>query len=225
MKKILSVLFLVVFSLTGAHAQRTGGYRQLQLDDNAGNIFTLTTLAGSLGVNNPVPNPSSVVDIASTNRGILLPRVAGTGVVSPATGLLLFNTNTNRFVYNFGTSVTPNWQELLTANSGWMTTGNAGLVDGTNNFLGTLNATPIRFVTNGTLNERMRIDAAGNVGIGTPTPQGVLDVVSTTGGFIVPRMTTVQRTALIAVKGMIVYDTTLDQFFRYGGAVPAWASF
>jgi hypothetical protein len=52
----------------------------------------------------------------------------------------------------------------------------------------------------------------GNVGIGTTNPAGALDVVSTTGAFIVPRMTTVQRDALTAVNGMIVYNTTTNQF-------------
>src|SRR3989344_3344609 len=55
----------------------------------------------------------------------------------------------------------------------------------------------------------------GKVGIGTTSPQGVLDVVSTTGAFIVPRMTTVQRDALTAVNGMIVYNTTGNQFNFY----------
>ncbi|UCB53035.1 MAG: hypothetical protein JSV10_02810, partial [Candidatus Zixiibacteriota bacterium] len=61
-------------------------------------------------------------------------------------------------------------------------------------------------------NELMRITNTGNVGIGTASPQGALDVSSTTGALIVPRMTTAQRAALTAVNGMIIYNTDDNQF-------------
>jgi len=60
---------------------------------------------------------------------------------------------------------------------------------------------------------------AVKVGIGTTSPQGALDVVSTTGALIVSRMSTAQRDALTAVNGMIIYNTTTNQFnFRENGA-------
>ena len=55
----------------------------------------------------------------------------------------------------------------------------------------------------------------GSVGIGTSSPQGALDVTSTTGAFIVPRMTTAERSALTGVNGMIVYDSDLRLFYFF----------
>lgn len=46
----------------------------------------------------------------------------------------------------------------------------------------------------------------GRVGIGTTSPEGALEIKSTTAGFIPPRMTTAQRDA-VAAEGSIVYNT------------------
>jgi len=61
---------------------------------------------------------------------------------------------------------------------------------------------------------------AGNVGIGTTSPDAtaILDIVSTTKGFLPPRMTTTQRTAIASpAAGLIVYDTSLNQWMGYNG--------
>jgi hypothetical protein len=62
----------------------------------------------------------------------------------------------------------------------------------------------------------------GNVGIGTASPQGALDVNSTVGALIVPRMTTVQRDALTPLNGMIIYNTTTNLFNFYENG--AWVT-
>lgn len=66
-----------------------------------------------------------------------------------------------------------------------------------------------------TADDQFLIRASGGVGIGTASPQGALDVSSTTGALIVPRMTTDQRDALSAVDGMIIYNTSDSQFNFY----------
>jgi len=63
---------------------------------------------------------------------------------------------------------------------------------------------------------------AVKVGIGTTIPQGALDVTSTTGALIVPRMTSAQRDALTAVNGMIIYNTSTNQFNFYENG--AWVT-
>jgi hypothetical protein len=63
-----------------------------------------------------------------------------------------------------------------------------------------------------------------NVGIGTTSPQGALDVSSTKGGVIVPRISTLERDAptFIAVNGMIIYNTTTNKFNFYENG--AWVT-
>lgn len=84
---------------------------------------------------------------------------------------------------------------------------------------------------NGVINQRsnaitvlgkgwMQINSKG-FGVGLTksdvTPKGILDLESTTGAFIPPRMTTTQRNALPIVEGSIVVDITLDSIFYYLG--------
>ena len=57
------------------------------------------------------------------------------------------------------------------------------------------------------------IENAGNIGIGTGTPaaSAKLEISTTTGALLFPRMTTAQRDALTAVNGMVVYNSSLDK--------------
>jgi hypothetical protein len=56
----------------------------------------------------------------------------------------------------------------------------------------------------------------------TPAAGSMLDVKSTTKGFIVPRMTTAQRTTLggtTPVNGIVVYDTDLKSFWYWENSI------
>lgn len=58
------------------------------------------------------------------------------------------------------------------------------------------------------------------VGIGTssPDPAAILDIVSSTKGILIPRMTTTQRNAIPSpATGLLVYDTLLKGFYGYDG--------
>lgn len=60
----------------------------------------------------------------------------------------------------------------------------------------------------------------GNVGIGTPEPAAALDVTSTTGGFLPPRMTTTQRDNLSnPVAGTTIYNTTTSKLQCFNGTI------
>lgn len=98
-------------------------------------------------------NASAMLDISSTNSGLLVPRMTTaqrTGIAAPATGLLVYDITIGSFWYFDGTV----WRPLLADNTGWQVTGNT--VTAANNILGSLNAQPVRFFTNNV--ERMRIN-------------------------------------------------------------------
>lgn len=71
---------------------------------------------------------------------------------------------------------------------------------------------------------RVSMPISARVGsAGTPTTSCALDVNTTTGALMVPRMTTTQKNALTAANGMIVYDTSLNKFHGYENG--AWVAF
>jgi hypothetical protein len=135
-------------------------------------LLTSTTYS-QVGVNVAVPDTSAELEILSTNKGFIIPRMTQaqrtTAIASPANGLMVFQTTApiGLFYYNVST-----WVQLST----WQITGNTG----TNkivNKLGTTDSNPVIFRTEGT--EKMRIDANGNVGIGTNNPNLSLDLLGT----------------------------------------------
>ncbi|MDB5275618.1 MAG: hypothetical protein JWR61_573 [Ferruginibacter sp.] len=85
-------------------------------------VFAFATLSHTAGAQNmaintdgSTPDASAMVDIASTTKGFLLPRMTTTqqnAIPSPATGLLIFNTTDNVFKVNTGTPEAPVWTPL-----------------------------------------------------------------------------------------------------------------
>ena len=59
----------------------------------------------SVGVNTITPNASSLLDLTSTDKGLLIPRmttVQRTAIATPATSLMIFNLTTNQYEYYDG---------------------------------------------------------------------------------------------------------------------------
>jgi hypothetical protein len=126
--KCLSLL-IAFFVAANAHAQ---------------NIFPST---GSAGIGTTTPNASSVLDMVSTSKGLLVPRMTKNqrdAIASPATGLLIYLTNgTPGFYYYSGTV----WTAITPKANGWSLTGNSGTNPATN-FIGTSDAQPLVFKIN-----------------------------------------------------------------------------
>jgi len=86
--------------------------RQLSFSQNVG-IGTLT------------PNTSAQLDITSTTKGLLTPRMISgerTAIASPATGLIVYQTDGTAGLYmNTGTPAAPVWVYMFTSGSGAVT--------------------------------------------------------------------------------------------------------
>jgi len=77
-------------------------------------LITAPSLSGQgIGINtdNDQPDPSAMLDVSSQSKGVLIPRmnsfVRG-NIVNPATGLLVYDTDTHSFWYHNQTS----WTEI-----------------------------------------------------------------------------------------------------------------
>lgn len=110
-------------------------------------FLSLFGLAQSVGIGTLTPNSSAQLDVSSTSKGLLIPRMteAQKGqIANPATGLLIWQTDgTPGFYYNGGTPQGPKWYMLSIADeSEWKLTGNNN-VDSATHFLGSTNKAPV----------------------------------------------------------------------------------
>ena len=78
-------------------------------------IGCLSSIYAQVGINIAVPDPSAALDIVSTDKGMLIPRmttVQRTAINNPATGLLVYDTNLKEIYQNAGTPPAPIWVAL-----------------------------------------------------------------------------------------------------------------
>ena len=81
-------------------------------------------------------------------------------------------------------------------------------------------ATSLNFIVSTNGSERMRVDTAGNVGIGTSAPDAsaALDVSSTTQGFLPPRMNGTSRDNIASpAEGLIIWNTDIRTIEVFDG--------
>jgi hypothetical protein len=121
-------------------------------------FFLLTGSVGAsaqVGINtdNSVPNSSAMLDVKSTTKGLLLPRMTQAqrnAITGPANGLMIYQTdNSPGFYYNSGTNASPVWI-MAGSGAGWGLNGNSGTTPGVN-FIGTTDNVPLTFKVNNLL--------------------------------------------------------------------------
>ena len=118
---------------------------------------------------------SSILELESSRQGLLLPRLTDTvaiNALNPPDGMIIY-LNADNSLRLRANGAWKKIADMAAANSNWSLTGNSGTNPATN-FLGTIDSQPLVIKTNN--NEAMRIDSAGNIGIGTNSPTAKLDV-------------------------------------------------
>ncbi len=153
----------------------------------------------NVGIGTNTPNPSAALDISSTTKGLLPPRISVNdigNIVSPAAGLIVYVFD--RQSYYFYNGVT--WKQMIIKEDlSWNKNGTAIYND----------------------------NIPGNIGIGTATPNSnaVLDITSANKGILFPRMTTTQRNAIVnPPDGLHIYNSERHTLEAYDSEIQMWVN-
>ncbi len=89
-------------------------------------FITATNALAQVAINsdNSTPDNSAMLDIKSTTKGMLVPRMTAVqrdAISNPATGLLIYVTDNNQYYTNKGIPAAPNW---VMTSSQWLNYGN-----------------------------------------------------------------------------------------------------
>ena len=193
--------------------------------------ITGATLNGGTAANDDLTLQGTTNATRTSSYVIIQPSggFTGIGTSTPALPLHIVSSNNNAGIFRAQNSAAGGY-------TGFELYGDAGTqlaAFGTGNssasfypgemYLGTNTAKAVRIYTTSASNVRMSILATGEVGIGTTTPsvKSVLDLTSTTKGFLPPRMTSAERDAITSVPaGLMIYNTTTNKLNFYNGT--AW---
>tara|TARA_B110001454_G_scaffold217096_1_gene241658 strand:+ start:729 stop:1448 length:720 start_codon:yes stop_codon:yes gene_type:complete len=77
--------------------------------------FCFSTIRAQVGIGTTTPKSSAILDITSTEKGVLVPRMDENdrnNITSPEKSLLIFNTTSNSFEYNSGNNSSKSWTSI-----------------------------------------------------------------------------------------------------------------
>ena len=170
---------LIIYNLTSGKLNFYNGSGWHQIDG----VSVSVASAGGTGPGQGIainttgnsPDASAILDVSSTEKGILFPKTTQ-GAVTAVTGLIIYNTSTNKINYYDGSS----WQEPCPT-----------------------------FIDNNKGSGASGATVAVNASGATADPSAILDVSSTTKGALIPRMTSAQRDLIkTPAQGLIIYNSS-----------------
>lgn len=152
-----------------------------------------------VGTGSSTPLPGAMLEVESSNRGLLFPRLNqaqlnSVPVSAASAGLTVFHTDSNQlYIYNG-----QRWRPVYFADSTqfWSLRGNQQL-QANNRFIGSTDSTDLQFRTKDVL--RQTIKANGRIGFGTDNP---------TSGFQVTLRQTNQQTDDLRLENYFTQSTT-----------------
>lgn len=116
-----------------------------------------------IGIGTDNPDPSSMLEINATDKGVLIPRVnlSDNTIINPQKSLLIWNTdnsnNPEGFFYFDGNT----WKKLVNNNNAWNTNGNTGTSNITD-FLGNIDNKSLSIRTNNITRMKIGNEVTGN---------------------------------------------------------------
>jgi hypothetical protein len=168
-------------------------------------VIVQSIQAQNVGIGTTTPNASAQLDVVSTTKGLLIPRMTGAqriAIAIPVAGLLVYQTNLEILPPS-----SPGF--YLYESGGWKRMARADEISGGSS----------TWTVSGT-NQYSNVTGSVSVGTSSPHASALLDIASTTKGVLIPRMTTAQRTAIASpAAGLMLYDTDRNLFYNHDGSI------